>query len=112
MVTSTTEIEKRLWAAADDLRANSGLRASEYSTPVLGLIFLRYADFRFGVAERELAEEAGGRWEVGKLDYQAKGVMYVPQEARFGRLLRMPEGEDFGRAIEAENEELKDVLPK
>lgn len=36
-----TELENRLWDAADELRANSGLKASEYSSPVLGLIFLR-----------------------------------------------------------------------
>ena len=39
------DIEKRLWGAADELRANSKLKASEYSLPVLGLIFLKYADF-------------------------------------------------------------------
>jgi type I restriction enzyme M protein len=32
------EIEKRLWEAADELRANSRLKASEYSVPVLGLM--------------------------------------------------------------------------
>ncbi|NLH22251.1 MAG: SAM-dependent DNA methyltransferase, partial [Methanothrix sp.] len=37
------DIEKRLWGAADELRANSKLKASEYSLPVLGLIFLKYA---------------------------------------------------------------------
>ena len=40
MNTSLAEIENRLWSAADELRANSRLRASEYSTAVLGLIFL------------------------------------------------------------------------
>ena len=44
-------IENRLWSMADELRANSQLRASEYSTPVLGLIFLRYADHKFTQAE-------------------------------------------------------------
>jgi type I restriction enzyme M protein len=44
-------MEKRLWAVADELRANSGLKTSEYSTPVLGLIFLRYADYKFTEAE-------------------------------------------------------------
>ncbi len=39
-----SDLEARLWDAADDLRANSGLKASEYGTPVLGLIFLRFAD--------------------------------------------------------------------
>ena len=39
MASGNGDIEKRLWATADELRANSGLKASEYSTPVLGLIF-------------------------------------------------------------------------
>lgn len=46
MNTNLTDIENRLWSAADELRANSRLKASEYSTPVLGLIFLRYADHK------------------------------------------------------------------
>lgn len=45
MPANTTEIEKRLWDAADDLRTNSKLKSSEYSMPVLGLIFLRYVDY-------------------------------------------------------------------
>jgi hypothetical protein len=36
MVANYNEIEKRLWHAADELRANSKLRASQYSVPVLG----------------------------------------------------------------------------
>ena len=54
MPANNTEIEKRLWDAADELRANSRLRSSEYSTPVLGLIFLRYADEKFAHAQKEL----------------------------------------------------------
>jgi type I restriction-modification system DNA methylase subunit len=49
---NNNDIEKRLWGAADELRANSKLKASEYSLPVLGLIFLKYADFKFRQAER------------------------------------------------------------
>ena len=49
-------IENRLWSMADELRANSRLRPSEYSTPVLGLIFLRYADHKFTQAEQEIGE--------------------------------------------------------
>ncbi len=45
--TSNQTLEKRLWAAADQFRANSGLKAGQYSTPVLGLIFLRLAEARF-----------------------------------------------------------------
>lgn len=122
MPSINNEIEKKLWNAADQLRANSKLKASEYSVPVLGLIFLRFADQRFSAAEKELAEKAraaGSRRAIGKADYQAKGVMYLPEQARYSYLLKLPEGENIGKAvneamkaIEAENEDLKDVLPK
>jgi type I restriction enzyme M protein len=79
MANNHSEIEKRLWASADELRANSKLKSSEYSVPVLGLIFLRYADFKFGIAEKELAGKGSGRRAIGKEDYQAKGVMYHGQ---------------------------------
>lgn len=113
------EIEKRLWDAADELRANSKLKSSEYSIPVLGLIFLRYADQKFAQAEKRLAKESTGRRKIGKTDYQAQGVLYLPESARFSSLVNLPEGTDVGkaindamRAIEAANEDLKDVLPK
>jgi len=47
---NVTQLEKRLWDAADELRANSKLKASEYGEPVLGLLFLRYAAARFSKA--------------------------------------------------------------
>jgi type I restriction enzyme M protein len=121
MPANVTDIEKRLWDAADELRANSKLKASEYSIPVLGLIFLRYADAKFTVVEQELAGTVSSRRrsQSGKAHYQAKGVLYLPDTARFGTLLKLPEGENIGqaindamRAIEAENPDLKDVLPK
>ena len=40
-------LEDDLWEAADKLRTNSKLTASEYSMPVLGLIFLHHATTRF-----------------------------------------------------------------
>ena len=54
MPANNTQIEKRLWESADQLRANSRLKSSEYSVPVLGLIFLRFADHRFSVIQQEL----------------------------------------------------------
>jgi|GEM_PF-2528888 len=44
-------LEKKLWDAADQFRANSGLKPQEYSGPILGLIFLRFAEVRF-IAQR------------------------------------------------------------
>src|SRR5713101_6940602 len=118
MPANHSEIEKKLWASADELRANSHLKSSEYSVPVLGLIFLRFADQRFTQIERELAatRQVQSRRTIGKADYQARGVLYLPAIARFSHLLKLPEGENIGRAIndamkaiEAENEELRDV---
>jgi len=113
------ELEKRLWAAADQLWANSSLRPSEYSAPVLGLIFLKFADNAFTKVETELKGSSSGRRTIGKTDYQARGVVFLPKETRFSNLLTLPESADLGKhlnesmkAIERENEDLKDVLPK
>ena len=51
------QLEKRLWDAADQFRANSGLKSQEYSAPVLGLIFLRFAEVRLA-AQRSKLEKA------------------------------------------------------
>lgn len=119
MVVNTTELEKRLWEAADNLRANSKLRSSQYSVPVLGLIFLRFADYRFEQAFKRLEGTGSRRRGIDKTDYQAEGAMYLPDDARWTYLLDLPEGENIGRAINdameaimQENNELRGVLPK
>ena len=121
MSANNNQLENRLWGAADEFRANSKLKASEYSIPVLGMIFLRYANVKFAEAEKQMGEQASGRRRStgGKERYQAMGVLYLPEAARFGNLLELPEGENIGqaindamRAIEQENPDLKDVLPK
>jgi type I restriction enzyme M protein len=119
MATDLNELQKRLWEAADQLRANSGLRASEYSTPVLGLIFLRYADLRFGAVHQQLEGKGSGRRKIGPADYHARGVLYLPEEARFDHLIELPEGADLGKtindamaAIERANPDLDGVLPR
>ncbi len=111
-------LENRLWEIADNLRANSKLSAFEYSTPVLGLLFLRYADQRFAEATTRLEAENDG-WQLTPTDYHAEGVLYLPEAARFSTLMALPEGADLGkaindamRAIEEQNDELRDVLPK
>lgn len=122
MNTNLTDIERRLWHAADELRANSRLRASEYSTPVLGLIFLRYAYHKFMQAEQEIRRETttGRRRRTDtKTAYQARGVFYLPKEAQFQHLLHLPESANVGqaitdamKAIERENVQVEGVLPK
>ena len=113
------DLEKTLWDAANQLWANTKLKPSEYSAPVLGLIFLRFAEQKFATAEAKIQKAATGRRKIGKVDYQAEGVVYLPAEARFGHLLALPEGANLGKAIndamkaiETENEDLKGILPR
>ena len=117
-------LESKLWKAADNLRANSPLRLNEFSEPVLGLIFLKFADVKFRSAQKEVEKElntsTGGRKvPITASHYQAKGVLYIPDEACFSSLISLPEGENMGKAvndamklIEDQNAELKGVLPK
>jgi len=116
MPANINDIEGRLLDAADELWASSKLKASEYSVPVLGLIFLRYTDYKFIPAERDLAS---GRRKIGKTDYQAPGVIYLLEEARFAHQLGLLQGDNIGKAfsevmkaIEPENLAPKRGLPK
>ncbi|HOW31173.1 MAG TPA: class I SAM-dependent DNA methyltransferase [Bacteroidales bacterium] len=118
------KLEAELWKAADQLRANSKLTASEYSMPVLGLIFLRHAFNRFDsvrqVIEKDLPvhPERGVR-PVTKTDFHQKNALFLPEKARFDYLVALPESEDIGEAIdnamkliEDDYDTLKGVLPK
>jgi len=114
-------LEKRLWSAADSLRANTGLTAQEYSRPILGLIFLKYAEFRFTQAKERVEANTSSRRRGGdiKSKIQAEGAMYVPDDALYSNLLALPEGANIGvnvnnamKALEADNEAIKDALPK
>ena len=104
-------LEKRLWAAADQFRANSGLKAGQYSTPVLGLIFLRFAEARFSKvrAKLEKSDKASSR-RSSRVDdpqaYKAEGVLYLTPGARFEYLLSRPEGSNIGNAV---NEAMRDI---
>ncbi len=121
---ATTTLEDRLWAAADQLRANSGLTSAQYSTPVLGLIFLRFAEARFTKCRSELEKgRASGRRASSRIDdpgaYHAHGVVYLTPNARFDQLLGLPEGSNVGRKIneamadiEKHNPQLAGVLPR
>jgi type I restriction enzyme M protein len=119
----SADLERRLWAAACDFRANSGLRSQEYSGPILGLIFLRFAEVRFAMQRAKL--EAGGASlrRSSRVDepsaYHADNVLYLAPEARFDYLLSLPEAEDVGskvnaamREVERHNPQLAGVLPK
>ncbi len=118
------KLEATLWQAADNLRANSDLKASEYSTPVLGLIFLKFADNKYSLYENEINNEfeklKGSRRErpLHEIAIEKCGF-YLPSEARYDYLLNLPEKEDIAKAIKSAMQlveyykpELKDTLPQ
>ena len=98
-------LEDDLWEAADQLRANSKLTASEYSMPVLGLIFLRHATTRFHAllpdVEKTVPARATGplREDRIKLGFQGKAAIYLPETARYDYLAALPAGTHVGEAI-------------
>ncbi len=121
MTSSTTlqDLENRLWAAANQLWAMTDLKPSEFSTPVLGLLFLRYAEKKFTDAEARFAADGMEHGDIDKTDFQAEGVLYLPEHTRFSYLVNLPEGENLSKAvndamaaIEWENEDLRGVLPR
>ncbi|MFY9554936.1 MAG: class I SAM-dependent DNA methyltransferase, partial [Blastocatellia bacterium] len=118
------KLEAELWSAADNLRANSDLKSSEYSTPVLGLIFLKFADNNYRRLEAEILAEyqklKGTRREK-KLSEIAieKCGFYLPDHARYDYLLNLPEEQNIAKklkeamkAIEDYKPELEGALPK
>ncbi|MDI9475665.1 MAG: type I restriction-modification system subunit M [Natronincolaceae bacterium] len=118
------DLEKRLWDTADELRANTGLKASEYSTPILGLIFLKFADSKYAAFEKEINDEheklKGGRRER-RIEDIAKELcgFYLPDESRYDYLLNLSEEEDIANkikeaieGIEKHSQELVGILPK
>src|SRR5438874_1825441 len=120
---ATETLEKRLWAAADQLRANSGLTSAQYSQPVLGLIFLRFAEVRFAAQRAKLEKVSASSRRGSRVDqpaaYHAEGVLYLVPNSRFDYLRDLPEGADAGKIvneamaeIEKHNPQLAGVLPR
>jgi type I restriction enzyme M protein len=117
------QLEDSLWAAADNLRANSKLTSSEYCMPVLGVIFLRHATNRYDAASRQIAAEQAAwtmpRRPLVKQDFIRRRALMLPKEARYDELLKLPKGANLGaalveamNAIERDFEPLLNQLPK
>jgi len=119
------KLERDLWAAADNLRANSKLTSSDYFMPVLGIIFLRHAANRFEAAARQIAaDQTAGRMpkrRVVPADYLSRRAMWLPEQARYDWIMQQAAvgGSDLPKlvtgamtAIEAEFAPLAGVLPK
>jgi len=116
-------IEKRLWSAADTLRANSNYASNEYFLPVMGLVFLRHAYSRFlgvkDVIEAGLPTRGGKTRPLTKEDFSQRSAIFLQPKAQFDTLVALPDSADRAKAIidamesiEADYENLRGVLPK
>ena len=118
------DLKERLWADADQLRANSGLKSTEYAEPILGLIFLRFAECKYNKFSEEITNEynkiKGTRMErsISEIAIEKCGF-YLPEEARYDYLLYLPESENLSYkvkeamdCVEKYTAELEDTLPK
>lgn len=111
------DLEDKLWQAADKLRVDSGLKASEYATPILGLIFLRFASLRYNriVPEimAELEAQKNSRMQQTEVEIAiAKCGFYLPEKARYEYLLALPEEQDIAKAIKHAMEEIEKYKPE
>ena len=116
-------IERRLWSAADTLRANSNYASNEYFLPVMGLVFLRHAYSRYlGVKDAIIAglpSRGGKARELTKADFSQKSAIFLRPEAQFDYLVALKDSDDRAQAIikameliEADYESLRGMLPK
>jgi type I restriction enzyme M protein len=116
-------IEKRLWNAADTLRANSNYASNEYFLPVMGLIFLRHAFSRYLAVQDEIEASLptrGGKIRpLTKEDFSQKSAIFLQEKAQFDYLVSMTDDKDRAReiinameSIEADYETLRGVLPR
>lgn len=111
------ELEDRLWQAADNLRANSGLKASQYSAPLLGLVFLRFASIKYKKHQDEIEAEfkkyKGTRNEktIESISQSICGY-YLPEKSRFDYLLNLNTKKDIPQAIKTAMEEIEKYKPE
>ncbi|WP_072926803.1 N-6 DNA methylase [Microcystis aeruginosa] len=116
-------IEKKLWKAADTLRANSNYASNEYFLPVMGLIFLRHAYSRFLKVKREveadLPKRGGKTRSLTKEDFLCKGAIYLQEKAQFDFLVALPDSVNRSTSlmeamlsIEGDYPPLGGILPK
>ena len=118
------KLKDNLWHAADILRAGAHLAANKYGQPILGLIFLRYADILYKQhkeeIEKEYAAKKGSRIERSLKEIALeKCGFYLPECAYYDFLNDAPDTAEKAvlvktamSEIEKENPSMAGVLPK
>lgn len=119
MTVDLQDLSRRLFQTANQLWTNTALRPDQYAQPVLALIALRQMEAKFDLVGQELAATFIGRLKPSPADYQAKGAIFLPDEARFSYLLGLPETANLAEALNAamkglteHNPDLAGVAPR
>lgn len=122
--TELKTLKDNLWHSADMLRSSAHLAANKYGQPILGLIFLRYADILFKQHKSEIDAEykkyKGTRMEKAYKDVAvAKCGFFLPEKAYYSAINDAPDNAEKAKlvkeameAIEQENPRMDGVLPK
>jgi type I restriction enzyme M protein len=111
VATDLQDFSRKLFAAANQLWTNSTLRPDQYAQPVLALIALRQMEAKFEVVHAELAPQYKGRLKPAPADYQAKGAIFLPENARFSGLLALPGTADLGAQLNAAMKGIAEANP-
>ena len=119
------KLEDDLWDSANTLRATGGIKSADYAVPVLGIIFLRFADNKFGLVEEavnaEFEKHKGTRMEVPIADIAKRLCgLYLSPASRYEYLLHLPNSKSLAQAIKDamedieshQDEQFKEILPK
>ncbi len=119
MAVDLHDVARRLFKAAETLWTNTALRPDQYAQPVLALIALRQMEAKFLAVDADLKGKFTGRLKPAPADYQARGAIFLPEAARFSRLLSLPGNADLGgelnaamKGIAETNPDLAGVLPQ
>ena len=100
-------LENNLWDSANALRAYGGLKAADYAIPVLGLIFLKFAENKYAQFEEEIIakfeKDKGSRMEqdIDKIAIAICGF-YLPEESRFNYLINLSTDKSMAKALKAD----------
>ena len=118
------KLEEDLWHSADLLRAGAHMSSISYGEPILGLIFLRYADIRYKQFKADIDQEYN-KYKGTRMEKTLKEVsiekcgFYLPECAYFDFINEAPDDANKATlvkkamiAIETENESMAGVLPK
>lgn len=118
------KLKDDLWHSADMLRAGAHLAANKYGQPILGLIFLRYADILYKQHKDEI-EARYNKLKGTRMEKSMKEIaievcgFYLPPEAYYDEINNAPDDANKAnlvkkamQAIEDNNEKMDGVLPK